>query len=880
MSKNLYQETFSHVRSSYTVNVEDFEKMKTKRTTPVKNIILIAAVVAVLAAFGITAAATDFFGLSSVTLSDEGGSQGLISMQGYRDSAEYKALRDYYYGGLTLDEAAEKHGLTVPDRCEVYEYDDMVELLGGELTDGRNTRWAFVVYEDGTFSADQSYTDSEGNLIVSYQMYRAVKGSLTEVALNADSMGDDYEEWDVKIGSHDVGLVLGSDDRSLIIADLGDSFFMANVLAGKRADPTFGGPITREQLEELAKSMNWDVLSKVVVPEFSPAEPEVRYGAGVELEPAYIDEEQSFTVNLRDYGETRFITYLPTPEFDDVRFFLSSDGKTSDYEFHPMFNDNESVKVAAVSIEDLTGDGCADVLVLVDYVTPIGREYRDIRIFTYDGGGEYDIDETLCGYASAAIPAGEIDVASVREYCKEYFAEGRDEKNETETRDQVVASRTIEEGGKSFYLEAMGKRSMYDDRWGIREIRVYPYGDHGKPLAEPVQVIRIEDAGEDFVDGLYAGYTECPDKESVMTALDMNLDGYTDIGVFGWIPNNTIPCYYWFWNESAGQFEYAITLQGAEVDEDNHRIIESFKSGGAGSEYTCNYYQPDGNGNLVLVDTKVEKYGDFVEANDYEGMLLYLQSQYTDPFWLTYGLFDLTGDGTEELIATYGTCEADFEAGVWSMDTGKMRKLGAFGVGHSRLYVVDGKLTRLMGHMGYELISQIGFDGTQVTETTVSERTLGPEDEYRIFDTPFEMAKDSDLTLLHGVDKYAGYKDVLDTVGESASYALFDIDFNGTKELIIAEDDNWFFFTVENGKVVELGELLSIKSSLHVYGDGHELAVFYSNMSGADIHKIITDGVTIDTVFVTGWEWKEGVAGEDPGEELTFRPVTDRSLLP
>ncbi len=875
MATNLYRETFSHVRSSYEVNVEDFERMKTKKKAPVNNvkkIVLIAAVAAILAAFGITAAATDFFGVRSVTLPNETGNGGLISMQGFQDSAEYKALYDHYNGGLSLSEAAEKYGLTVPERCGVFEYDEVAKLLGGELSNGNNTRWTFIVYEDGTLSADQEFTAADGT-VVSYQLFRSVKGSLTEVSLDADALGEDFEEWDVKIGERDVGLVLGGNDRSLIVADLGDSFFAANVLAGKRADPTFGGPIGREQLEELAKSLNWDVLSRVAAPELPPEPPAVQYGAGVELEPQYIDEAQSFEVTLRDYGKTHFVTYMPTPEFGDVRFFLSSDGKVSDYEFHPMCQDNQSVKVAAVSFEDLNGDGSADVLALVDYVTPAGAGRRDIRIFLYAGDGEYELDWQLSEGAADAIPEEKLDVAAVRRYCKEYFAGGQDAKDQFETEDHVVASCTIEEGSRTFDLIAIGKRAENVDHWGVREIRVYEQGD-----SEPLQVIDVTEAGEDFVDGVYAGYTDCWDKEQVITALDMNFDGYPDLGVFGWTPNNTIPYYYWFWNKSAGRFEYAITLQGAEVDQENRQVIAAYKSGPAGSEYTYDTYQPDQNGQLRLVDSRVEKYGGFVEANDYEGMLAYLQSQYTtDGAWLTYGLFDLTGDGTEELIATYGTCEADYEAGVWSMDGGKMCKIGAFDMGHARLYVEDGKLIRLMGHMGEERISEIGFDGTEVTETLLSQRQLGPEEEYKSFPTPLTMTEDSDLSLLYSVRGNAGYGDVLDDYS-AGTYALFDLEKDGVPELIVSDGTQYVFWTVDEGRVKRLGALDSFHASLRE-SEGHSLQLFYSNMSGAEISRVYRDGDSIAVLYITGWEWKEGVAGEDPGKELVFVPIADRALL-
>ena len=46
MSKDIYRETFSHVRSSYEFNMEDFEKMKTKKAFPLKKGLIAAAVAA------------------------------------------------------------------------------------------------------------------------------------------------------------------------------------------------------------------------------------------------------------------------------------------------------------------------------------------------------------------------------------------------------------------------------------------------------------------------------------------------------------------------------------------------------------------------------------------------------------------------------------------------------------------------------------------------------------------------------------------------------------------------------------------------------------------------------------------------------------------
>ena len=141
--EKLYRETFSQVRASASVNLEEYHHMKHKHTV---KYTLLAAVITLFLALCATAYATDFFGLRSVTLSDGDGNPGLISMQGYVDSPEYMALYDYYYGGLSLEKAAEKHGLTVPQRCDIFGYDSLAELLGGDLTDEHNTRWSFYIY--------------------------------------------------------------------------------------------------------------------------------------------------------------------------------------------------------------------------------------------------------------------------------------------------------------------------------------------------------------------------------------------------------------------------------------------------------------------------------------------------------------------------------------------------------------------------------------------------------------------------------------------------------------------------------------------------------------------------------------------------------------
>ncbi len=408
--KELYKETFSCVRSSYEFNMEDFERMKTNHKKPVRNIILIAAAVAILAAFGITASATGFFGLAR--FADP--ASGTISAQGYADSPETLAYMEAENTGITLEEAAKKYGLTYVDRCEEFSYDQMKALHGGDITDMRSSRDRFIVYEDGAFSTSPDF--SVGGKTIGYYLYRSVKGSLTQMGLNASWLGEAYKEWNIKVGAYDVCLVLGSGSRSFILADLGNGFLTVNVYAGQKADETFStGPITEEELEALAKSLNWSLLSKIVVPEL-PEKQEVQYGAGVELAPENIVEDQSFLVELPGWGQVHFITYKPTEEFDAARFFLSRDGKTSDYEFHAVFADHW-VDTAAVCFSDLTGDGETDVLILNDYKNDnTGKAERQVRIYSYAGGGEFKWEEELSDTVRWAIDNEKLTVDAVLDF--------------------------------------------------------------------------------------------------------------------------------------------------------------------------------------------------------------------------------------------------------------------------------------------------------------------------------------------------------------------------------------------------------------------------------------------------------------------------------
>ncbi|MDE7247613.1 MAG: hypothetical protein K2N43_06970, partial [Lachnospiraceae bacterium] len=78
-----------------------------------------------------------------------------------------------------------------------------------------------------------------------------------------------------------------------------------------------------------------------------------------------------------------------------------------------------------------------------------------------------------------------------------------------------------------------------------------------------------------------------------------NFDGNMDFGLFGWPPNNTIPYHYWQWDGE--QYQYACTLQGAEVHPETGEVSSTYKGGWGGAQYQWDYYRPDGDGTLYLV---------------------------------------------------------------------------------------------------------------------------------------------------------------------------------------------------------------------------------------------------------------------------------------
>lgn len=155
--------------------------------------------------------------------------------------------------------------------------------------------------------------------------------------------------------------------------------------------------------------------------------------------------------------------------------------------------------------------------------------------------------------------------------------------------------------GRTLTLEAVGKE-LDEYSSGVREVRVYD----GETLVQAVPAaegIKTEWSG---TDNLAGEYTSCWDTESVMTVLDLNFDGNTDFGLFGWSPNNTIPYYYWTWNGETEQYGFACTLQGVTLYPEEKTVMAEYKHDAAA--YITDYFVPDENGELRMTQRLLERY--------------------------------------------------------------------------------------------------------------------------------------------------------------------------------------------------------------------------------------------------------------------------------
>ena len=342
-NERFYQETFSQVRSSLDIRWEDYQSMK--HTKHSKRLVMLAAAAALAAALSGLAVAANFLGLRdtllpeqhSVHVTDEFGVvvpgeyeyKDFVSLSGYQNTPESRALAEWEAflenydrdGAIiqeigndptgfeekylqytvytqemadTLDGIVEKYGLRLHTDMEVVLPTVWPLAVGGNFLRENNTAWSGYIYENGTFRYDGE-AELEGYGTIEYQFSRAVRGTFDDVTLNIGDLSD-FQEWGYRAADGTmVTLGLGARNRSLIIADLEDSFILVNVLTGVEGDSLFSsGGIGREEMETLADSFVYSVLTPAKAPDLDAVrEAGERYMEELNSQPPGVMPEES-----------------------------------------------------------------------------------------------------------------------------------------------------------------------------------------------------------------------------------------------------------------------------------------------------------------------------------------------------------------------------------------------------------------------------------------------------------------------------------------------------------------------------------------------------------------------------------------------------------
>ena len=145
------------------------------------------------------------------------------------------------------------------------------------------------------------------------------------------------------------------------------------------------------------------------------------------LEQERIIQEQSFTVDLNEWGNVEFVSYKPVRgvDLEDVSFYLVKDDQVI-YEFPYYCEDNNSgnyfglfYSVDAVGFRDLNDDGKDDIIIIISYVFGAGPEGAvprpHVRIFLAEEKGFYVAEDMMID-VSDHIAGEDLTIDNVYQY--------------------------------------------------------------------------------------------------------------------------------------------------------------------------------------------------------------------------------------------------------------------------------------------------------------------------------------------------------------------------------------------------------------------------------------------------------------------------------
>ena len=131
----------------------------------------------------------------------------------------------------------------------------------------------------------------------------------------------------------------------------------------------------------------------------------------------------------------------------------------------------------------------------------------------------------------------------------------------------------------------------------------------------------------------------------------------------------------------------------------------------------------------------------------YAAFIVELENEF--PGNCTYSLYDINQDGRKDLLLSYGTCNADYENIIYTIDEdGAVSSTSPF-YGLYTFYVAeDGNgLYEVRGNMGSEEVNRLTLQGNQAVEEPLWSKDIG-DGAYYSNDNPLVSAMGSDLSLL------------------------------------------------------------------------------------------------------------------------------------
>lgn len=130
-------------------------------------------------------------------------------------------------------------------------------------------------------------------------------------------------------------------------------------------------------------------------------------------------ENQSFPVNIKNYGNVKFISGLKRENSNDnVNFYLTDDKNNVLYKFPEFYGNSKGMfkDISAISFTDVNNDGLKDIIIIADYSISLASPTTIGSIY-FQKGKEFINNKALDDKINSS--QNNKDIATVLKYAKE-----------------------------------------------------------------------------------------------------------------------------------------------------------------------------------------------------------------------------------------------------------------------------------------------------------------------------------------------------------------------------------------------------------------------------------------------------------------------------